>query len=47
MNNAYSKISAHVSFPPLVVARNEHATSTIQEGPQGSPASTGPPARQG
>jgi glycosyl transferase family 25 len=33
MNNAYAKISAHVCFPPLVVTRNERATSTIQESP--------------
>ena len=42
MNNAYSKISAHVCFPPLVVTCNERATSTIQEGPQDSPARAAP-----
>ena len=33
MNNAYAKINAHVCFPPLVITKNERATSTIQEGP--------------
>ena len=30
MNNAYSKLGAHVCFPPLVVTQNEHSRSTIQ-----------------
>ena len=31
MNSAYSKLSAHVCFPPLVVTKNERSKSTIQE----------------
>jgi GR25 family glycosyltransferase involved in LPS biosynthesis len=30
MNNAYPQIEAHVSFPPLVLTRNEIAKSTVQ-----------------
>jgi glycosyl transferase family 25 len=30
MNNAYPKISAFVSFPPLVITRNEIRKSTVQ-----------------
>lgn len=30
MNRAYATLQAYVSFPPLVVTRNEHASSTIQ-----------------
>jgi len=48
MNNAYSKIGADVCLPPLVVVtRNEHATSTIQEGPQASLAGPAAEAPQG
>jgi GR25 family glycosyltransferase involved in LPS biosynthesis len=38
LNSAYSHIQAFVSFPPLVVTRNEHANSTVQS-PAGSPRS--------
>jgi glycosyl transferase, family 25 len=30
MNNAYPQISAFVSFPPLVITRNEIRKSTVQ-----------------
>jgi glycosyl transferase family 25 len=32
MNAAYSSIAAFVSFPPLVVTRNDNAVSTVQPG---------------
>lgn len=31
MNNAYGSLQAYVCFPPLVVTKNDGATSTIQE----------------
>jgi glycosyl transferase family 25 len=30
MNDAYPDIAAYVSFPPLVVTRNDHETTTVQ-----------------
>jgi glycosyl transferase, family 25 len=31
LNDVYPRINAYVSFPPLVISRNLHSTSTIQE----------------
>lgn len=33
MNDAYPDLNAYVSFPPLVVTKNEHAASTVLPGP--------------
>jgi hypothetical protein len=30
MNEAYPKMRSLVSFPPLVITKNDHAISTIQ-----------------
>ena len=30
MNDAYPEIEAYVGFPPLVVTKNEHETTTVQ-----------------
>lgn len=31
MNKIYSATNSYVSFPPLVVTKNEHESSTIQQ----------------
>lgn len=32
MNDAYPEVNAYVSFPPLVVTKNEHEVSTVRPG---------------
>jgi GR25 family glycosyltransferase involved in LPS biosynthesis len=31
LNDAYPRINAYVSFPPLIITRNQHSLSTVQQ----------------
>ena len=33
LNDVYPRVNAYVSFPPLVITRNFHSNSTVQQAP--------------